>query len=295
MSIPSLGATLFSILAGDKQPFVSLYHFFVVSLRIAVVLAMTPVLYAMPIPVRIRALLVVALSVALAFGLPSSNSVAPLSTGALLEAAFTEIALGATLAMGVLLAFAAFSIAGNLLDVQIGFGIAQVFDPVTSRPAPLLVSAFNYVAVLVFFLVDGHHALLRGVAYSLERFPVGTPWPMEAVVGPVLKQVGGLFSLGFALAAPVVFCVLLVELALGVVSRNLPQMNMFALGIPLKIIVGVAVLSIWFSGMGSAMTRVYASTYTMWNDMFLASPLDPLQTPSVPPSSTQPNTSGQVR
>lgn len=289
-----MGTGLFSILAGDKQALVSLYPFFLLSLRIAVVLAMTPVLYAMPIPVRIRALLVLTLSVALAFGLPAPKSFVLLETGELLQAAFTEIALGATLATGVLLAFAAFSIAGNLLDVQIGFGIAQVFDPVTSRPAPLLVSAFNYVAVLVFFLVDGHHALLRGIAYSLERFPVGAPWPLDSAVGPILKQVGGLFSLGFALAAPVVFCVLLVELALGVVSRNLPQINMFALGIPIKIIVGVAVLSIWFSGMGSAMTRVYAGTYSMWNAMFLVPPDRP-QTSPEPSSSAQARAVGKVR
>lgn len=270
MNGPAVATAMSSIAGGDYQALSGLYPFFLVSLRIAVVLAMTPVLYAMPIPARIRALIVLALSFVLACGLPATPSLLPPDTGGLLQAAFTELALGATLAMGILLAFAAFAVAGGILDIQIGFGIAQVFDPVSSRPSPLLVSAFNYVAVLVFFLVNGHHALLRGIAYSLERFPVGAPWSLNTVVGPVLKQIGGLFSLGFALAAPVIFCVLLVELALGTVARNLPQINMFALGIPVKIIVGVAVLSLWFAGMGGAMSRVYSSIYSTWDAMFLA-------------------------
>lgn len=270
MNGSSVATTIQSLADGDYQTLGVLYPFFLLSLRIAVVLAMTPVLYAMPIPARIRALLVLALSVVLAFGLPFAPSLSPTDTGGLLQAAFTEIALGATLAMGILLAFAAFAVAGGILDIQIGFGIAQVFDPVSSRPSPLLVSAFNYVAVLVFFLVNGHHALLRGIAYSLERFPVGAPWSLNTVIAPVLKQVGGLFSLGFALAAPVIFCVLLVELALGTIARNLPQINMFALGIPVKIIVGVAVLSLWFAGMGGAMSRVYSGIYSTWDAIFLA-------------------------
>jgi flagellar biosynthetic protein FliR len=157
--------------------------------------------------------------------------------------------------------------------VQIGFGMAQILDPVTRQQIPILTAAFNQVGVLVFFLVNGHHALLRGLAYSLERFPLGRAWSVEAAAPMVLKQVGGLFSLGFALAAPVVFCILLVELALGVVARNLPQMNMFVIGIPVKIIVGLTALSLWFGGMGDAMNRVYASIYHSWDGVFAAAPV----------------------
>ena len=248
---------------------------FLLSLRLGALLLLTPLLYAMSMPATVRVLLVVGLSACLALGLPGASApVAGLAAapGPLIAAAFTELALGATMALSILAAFAAFSLAGRLLDVQIGFGMAQVLDPATSQPIPLLTSAFNQVAVLVFFLVNGHHALLRGVAYSLERFPLGRGWPLEASAPIVLKQVGGLFTLGLALAAPVVVCLLLVELALGVVSRNLPQMNMFVIGIPIKIVVGLVALSFWFGGMGEAMSRVYASIYRSWDGMFAAAP-----------------------
>ncbi|MFV0673454.1 flagellar biosynthetic protein FliR [Variovorax sp. tm] len=239
------------------------------ALRVAATLLMTPVLYAIPMPASVRMLLIFCVSIALAAGLPASESEFDGWSG-LMAAAMSELALGAVLGLGVLLAFAAFAIAGQLLDVQLGFGMAQIVDPVTKRPVPILTSAFGYLGVLVFFLVNGHHALLRGIAYSLERFPVGAAWSVAGAAAPVLKQAAGLFSLGFALAAPVVFCILLVEFALGVVSRNLPQMNMFTMGIPVKIIVGLVALSLWFMGIGGVMTRTYASITTAWEGIFAA-------------------------
>jgi flagellar biosynthetic protein FliR len=193
----------------------------------------------------------------------------PVDLGLLLQMAMVELSLGATMALGILLAFAAFSLAGNLLDVQIGFGIAQVFDPVGNRASPLLVSAFNYIAVIGFMAADGHHALIRALAYSFEVFPPGAAWRIEGAAAPVFKQASGLFMLGFALAAPVAFCILLVEFALSLISRNLPQINMLVLGIPVKIVVGLAMLSIWFIGMGGTMNRIYAGIYGMWETMFI--------------------------
>jgi flagellar biosynthesis protein FliR len=111
---------------------------------------------------------------------------------------------------------------------------------------------------------------LRGIAYSLERFPLGQPWTMELAAPALMKQVAGLFTLGLAMAAPVVVALLLLELALGVVARNLPQMNMFVIGIPVKIVAGLAALSFWFGGIGDAMARVYASIFETWGAMFAA-------------------------
>lgn len=259
---------------------------FLLSLRLSAVFLMTPVLSAFGVPGVVRLLLVLGIAAALALGMPAQELGAMLalsSASSLFAAAMTEAALGAMLALGILSAFAAISLAGRLIDIQIGFGMAQVFDPVSSRQVPVLTSAFDRLGVIVFFLINGHHALLRGIAFSLERFPLGRPWSLEATAPLVIKQVAGLFAMGFALAAPVVVCLLLVELALGVVARNLPQMNMFVIGIPVKIIVGLAALSLWFGGMGDAMSRIYASIYRSWD-----------ATLSVPPH-TAPNTAPGAR
>lgn len=268
MNSPSLSSVsaLFAAAAPDLAA-AQIASIALLALRIAATFAMTPVLYAAPLPTSVRMLLVLCLSLAIAGGL--SVTASPWTGwSTFLSAAIDELALGATLGLGILLAFGAFGVAGQLLDVQLGFGMAQVVDPVTRRPVPILTSAFEYFAVLMFFMVNGHHALLRGIAYSLERFPLGAPWPLAQAAVPLFKQVTGLFSLGFALAAPVVFCIVLTEFVLGVIGRNLPQMNMFTMGIPVKVLVGLAALALWFADIGGVMTRVYASIADTWGAIF---------------------------
>jgi flagellar biosynthetic protein FliR len=245
---------------------------FLLSLRLAAMLLLTPILHAFNVPAVVRVLLIVGFAVALACGLPHQATAEMLSWDAerLIAACLTEVALGATMAVAILSAFAAISLAGRLIDIQIGFGIAQVFDPVSKRQVPVLTAAFNQFGALFFFAMNGHHALLRGVAYSLERFPLGQSWSVELAAPALMKQVAGLFTLGLAMAAPVVVALLLLELALGVVARNLPQVNMFVIGIPVKIVAGLAALSFWFAGIGDAMGRVYASIFETWGAMFAA-------------------------
>lgn len=249
------------------------------SMRVGAMLMLTPVMAAAAVPARVRVLLILGLSTALALGLPAAAGVRSAflmaHPGALISACVTELALGATLGLAIHLAFAAFTLAGRSLDIQIGFGLGQVIDPASNTMAPILTTAFNQVALLVFFLVNGHHALLRGLAFSLDRFPLGAPWPMGAAMGPILKQVTAMFSLSFVLAAPVVFCLLLTDLGLGVLARNLPQINMLTLGIPVKIVVGVLALSLWFIGIGPVMVRVYGSIYHTWDAIFAAAPPAP--------------------
>lgn len=256
---------------------------FLLSVRLAGVLMLTPILYSHSLPPSVRVLLVLTLSAVIALGILQNHAVPsefPSGFFFVLSAAFKELLLGATFSIGILVAFAAISVAGRLLDIQIGFGVAQVFDPMSQTQLPVLTAAFNQLGVIFFFLVDGHHTVLRAVALSVENFPLGAPWSVESMALPVMKQVGVLFSLGFSLAAPVVFCVLLVELALGVVSRNMPQMNMFVMGVPIKIVIGLVTLSIWFLAMGDVLKRIYRSIFQTWEWMMSTGALGSLTSAS---------------
>jgi flagellar biosynthesis protein FliR len=253
---------------------------FLLSIRLATLFAMTPLLYAAPLPASVRTILVLALSVTLAYGFAASSISHDISRGlpppqhdiaTLLIAALLEASLGAVLGLSVLLAFAAFSMAGRFLDIQIGFGLAQIFDPLTRRQIPILESTFNQLAILVFLLLNGHHALLRGIAFSIERFPPGMNWAIESTFPLMLHQVGAVFTLGFSLVAPVVLCLLFVEFALGVLSRNMPQMNIFVVGVPAKIVAGLVALAMWQTGIEQIMSQVYRTIYVSWEHMFEAS------------------------
>lgn len=240
------------------------------TVRIAAILLLTPVLYAVAMPLPVRVLVVVALACVVALPFGGASAVQVPDRTALLAAVLREAAVGATLGLGILMAFGGFALAGRLVDVQAGYGIAQVFDPLTRARVPILSAVFGLLAAVFFFVVDGHHALLRGIAYSVERFPIGAGWPQGAAAEPVARQAAGLFTLGFALAAPIVLALLLVEFVLGVVSRNLPQMNMLVLGIPVKILAVLLALSVWAGGFAAPARRLYAGIVDAWAAWFQA-------------------------
>lgn len=242
---------------------------FLLSMRIAGAFVQSPLLSAKAMPGLARMLLVLGLAIGFSFALALPELPTSLleSPGALFMAGFAELSLGACLGLGVQLAFAAFSFAGRLLDVQMGFGLVQIFDPLTNVRTSIVSTAFDQLAALMFFLLSVHHVLLRGVAWSLERYPLAEPWQMGVALVPLLKQVSALFALGFALAAPVVFCILMVEMALGVVAHSLPQMNMLMIGLPVKIVVGLIALALWTPEMGGVLQRIYESIYSTWNQI----------------------------
>ncbi|MBT9503759.1 MAG: flagellar biosynthetic protein FliR [Burkholderiaceae bacterium] len=217
------------------------------------------------IPLLVRLTIALALSACLGQGIEIASPAAGASAWESAAVALRELGLGAVMALGVNLAFAAFAMGGRLLDVQIGFGMGQVLDPVSRHQVPILSAAMSQLALVGFFSSGAFATLLIGLQMSFERFPPGASWPLEAALSVLVKQGGGMFSLGFALVAPVVFCLMLLEFALGVLARSVPQMNMFALALPIKVLAGIAALSLWLGGAGGVMSRAYASIFSFWN------------------------------
>lgn len=239
---------------------------FYTALRLGVVLMMTPIFANLAGLVTVRVLLTLSLSTLLVSGLHAALPAPVLDLGPVLLNALAEVVTGITLAFGIFAAFGAFSVAGKILDVQSGFGLGNVYDPVTRAGAPLFATMLNLVAVAVFFGMDAHHALLRGIAFSLRQAPPGSGFHAldpEAVI----RQFGLMFSLGVALIIPVMLCLLLAETGLAVVSRVLPQMNVFVVGVPVKIVVGLAVFAASMGTLQPLMARVYGSIFTYWEQV----------------------------
>ncbi|OEZ52856.1 flagellar biosynthetic protein FliR [Duganella sp. HH105] len=239
---------------------------FYTALRLGVVLMMTPIFSNLAGLVTVRVLLTLALSSLLVSGLHAALPAPALEIGPVLLNALAEVVTGVTLAFGIFAAFGAFSVAGKILDVQSGFGLGNVYDPVTRAGAPLFATMLNLVAVAVFFGMDAHHALLRGIAFSLRQVAPGSGFHAldpEAAI----RQFGLMFSLGVALIIPVMLCLLLAETGLAVVSRVLPQMNVFVVGVPVKIVVGLAVFAASMGTLQPLMARVYGSIFIYWEQV----------------------------
>ncbi|HEX6266369.1 MAG TPA: flagellar biosynthetic protein FliR [Burkholderiales bacterium] len=238
-----------------------------IALRFGAALALTPILAFGSLPPTFRVLLVFALA-ALLGAAAGIQGVAPVDAAGFAAMAATEALLGALLGFGILAAFAAFQLGGRLLDLQLGFGVATLIDPATRGHAPLLGTLLWMTGVVVFFAIDGHLVLVRALALSLQTVPPGTPLdglqPLIAV-----GQFGAMFTFALALVAPVVFVLLLVDTVVAVMARTMPQMNVFILSLPLKILVGLLTLALSVVHLGPVAQRCFESLFDMWESVLV--------------------------
>lgn len=247
-----------------------------VSFRIGSTFMTAPPLGGGLVPTSARLALILALSTMIAGALPiGAQTVGTLEAVgeggqliALLYAALREAALGAMMGLGLGLAFAAARVGASLVDVQIGFGMAQSLDPTTKAATPVVGVAMSQLAMLGFFLVDGHHAVMRGLVMSFEAAPPGVAGVDGQFLATLSYQAAQMFSLGFAMVAPIVITLMLVDLMLGVLSRNLPQMNILIVGAPIKILVGISVLALWCAYGGNVMAHAYATAFDGWEALW---------------------------
>ena len=129
----------------------------------------------------------------------------------------------------------AIQIAGGFIDFQMGFAIANVIDPQTGAQSPLLGQFFNALAILLLLTLNGHHMLLDGIFYSYRFIPIDMLWPSfgeERLIEFVIRTFATTFAIAFQMAVPIVATLFLVDLALGITARTVPQLNIFVVGFP---------------------------------------------------------------
>ncbi len=235
-----------------------------VSVRVAAAIALAPILGPATIPATVRLFIAVGLAVGLVAAVPATANVAALaSPAALAVAAFGELMIGAAMAFGFFVAWAATQIAGRALDVQIGFGAAAVLSPTTQAPMPLLGSVLGMAAVFVFLAMDGHHVLMRALAASLASMPPGT-FPFSLDWPALLAHSGVMFAYALAIAAPVMFVLFLIDIAMAVMARSMPQLNVFVLSFAVKIVVGLMLLAATIRIAEPLFTTLFERTFGYW-------------------------------
>lgn len=154
----------------------------------------------------------------------------------------------------------AIQIAGGLIDFQLGFSIANVIDPQTGAQTPLT-GQFLYTISLLFLLTtNGHHLLLDGIFYSYQFIPIDqlfVPFGNQGMLEYFVKAFSKAFMIAFQMSLPVVGSLFLVDVTLGILARTVPQLNVFVVGIPVKIIAGLAVLIIVMGMMMKVVTQLF--------------------------------------
>jgi flagellar biosynthetic protein FliR len=208
--------------------------------RVGAVMAVAPPFAAVAVPARVRALIAMALTVGL---LPTVSTAAPPQPLAGLAIGIAgEVLIGLAMGMSLALVFTAAQWAGELITQQMGLNLSEMYDPRTGGAVGAMGHLYWLLAVVVFMGANGHHALLRGVAASFDAVPVMTLSSGEPIVALMVGLLQSATGLAIQLAAPVFVTMLVVDLALGMVGRTMPQLGMMTAGVTVRSIAGLVVL-----------------------------------------------------
>jgi flagellar biosynthesis protein FliR len=189
------------------------------------------------IPALVKFGLAAALTVALTRTAGTTAGTLPL-----IMAAPIELLIGLGLGYILSLGFQAVEMAGRVVSIQLGLSLAAVFSPTEDQASTAIDPFFSVLAGLVFLAMGLHLAVVQVLANSFLVYPVGAGWPADLTVTGI-QTIALSLQLGVRVALPVALVLLLVELAVALLARAIPQINVFILGLPLKMLVGFAVLA----------------------------------------------------
>jgi flagellar biosynthetic protein FliR len=169
----------------------------------------------------------------------------------------SEAAVG--LAMGFIctMVFNALRMAGQLMDMNIGFAMAQMMDPVSGSMNTPLGRFLFYVTLATFLCVDGHHGLIWGLVKSYQVLPLNAAEMSGTATLFLIRAFADTFTLALKVAIPITAVLLMTDIALGVMGRTAPQMNIFMLGFPFKIMLGLLSLAVLLPLMGSIFATIF--------------------------------------
>lgn len=215
--------------------------FLLVFMRMSGMVLFNPLLGRRNVPTLLKG----ALSLILAFLVTPTLDASASQTGGLVQLSVccaVELLIGFML--GVILSglFSVVLLAGEMIDLQMGFSMANFYDPKSNISMPVVGSYFNVLLVVGFFSANAHLTLFRLLADSCRVFPPGRVVPSAQALQFVVKMGGDLFELGLRMALPLLAVEIIVQLALGILMRAVPQLNVFTVGIQVETLAGMIML-----------------------------------------------------
>jgi flagellar biosynthetic protein FliR len=217
--------------------------FFLVLARITPLFIVAPLFSSKLVPFRVRGLIAVALAVGLS---PVVLGGAHIPTGPAEIAGLMlkELLIGFAFAYVLAALFASLSVAGAFLDTLIGFSFGSLVDPVNGTQTTVLSQLYSMMGVLIFIAIGGDAWVIGGLARTYDVVGVLQTPDLNSLVAGADEAFVGIFTAAVEVAGPVMLALILSDVAFGMVSRLAPTLNVFVLGFPVKIIVGLAVIGV---------------------------------------------------
>lgn len=210
--------------------------------RIGALLMAAPVFSAASVPMRLRVLLALAITILVEPLLPAAAPVEPWSATGLLVL-FQQIAIGVAIGFVLQLAFNALVFGGQVLAYSMGLGFAHLMDPQNGVQVPTVSQFYLVFATIAFLAVDGHLRLIALLVESFTALPVAPDGITQNALWTLAQWGASLFADGLLLALPAVAALLLVSIGMGMVARAAPQLNIFAVGFPVTL--GLGFILMW--------------------------------------------------
>jgi flagellar biosynthetic protein FliR len=224
------------------------FHSFLLTLfRISVVVFLLPFFGGKSVPKTVKAALTLVLTLAVWPHLSFQDHVLPEHPLAIILMFVGEILLGLVLSLVVNFIFAAVQTGGQIAGFMMGFAMVNVVDPMTGTSEAVTAHFLYMTALLVFLALDGHLVLLSGVAQSFQLIPPGGLVLSDPLAQNIMQLSSQMFSLAVKIAAPVIASIFMVDVALALVGRAAPQMNVLLVGFPIKIATGFFFISMVFT------------------------------------------------
>ena len=233
-------------------------------MRIGAMLVAIPVFSARSVPVRIRVLLAFFIAWILLPVIPKPPVVDLISAEALLISIF-QVLIGVAMGFILQMVFSAFIIAGQSIAMAMGLGFASIIDPQNGVQVPVVSQAFLIMVTLVFLALNGHLLLIEVLADSFQRLPIGPVTISRDGLWQLVTWGSNMFVGGMLVALPAVAALLLVNLAFGVASRAAPQLNIFAVGFPVMILVGMAFIILTIPSITDHLSRLMLEAIDLIN------------------------------
>ena len=224
------------------QALTEVLGFLLVVCRVGGLFVLAPGFSATMIPNRIKLMLAMALALAM-MPIAVHGQTVPLNAGDYVMLMLKELGVGLIFAFPMALVGAAVQAGASLLDTLIGFSFSSVLDPVNNQQVAILGQFYSLFAVLVLLMSGGDHIMIEGIGASYRALPI-TAYPhIGAVTSGALGAFAQVWVIGLEIAAPVLVALVITDAAIGLVSRAVPQMNVFVVGMPAKILVGMTVIA----------------------------------------------------
>lgn len=215
--------------------------FFLVLARVGPLFILAPLFSSRQLPGRVRGIIAVALAIGLS-PVVSAGETVPTDVGNLFALLAKEALVGLAFAFALGALFAAVTVAGSFLDTLIGFSYGGLIDPVTGNQSSLVSQLYSLVGVMIFIAIDGDALVIRGLARTYDTVGLTAYPDLKQLVSGTTAAFVQIFVAAIEIAGPVVLALILTDAAFGVVSRVVPQLNVFAVGFPAKVTVGLVLM-----------------------------------------------------